>query len=122
MEGMQLIAFDGDVSWFITGYGVYDEATIIHSFPVLSETIKRHGRPASVLSDNGKRFTSNVKPLDHNKPVDFERQLMRNHVKHSHTRVRQPQTNGKLEKFWDIFTVEISNFASLPFPKQQETM
>ena len=69
-------------------------------------------RPASVLSDNGKQFTSNVEPLDHNKPVYFEDQLMRNHIKHSH-RVRHLQTNGKLEKFWDIFENKIAYFKSI---------
>jgi len=80
--------FEDDVSRFITGYGVYDEATTVNSSVVLSDAITQYGRPASVLSDNGKQFTSNVEPLDHNKPVDFEEQLMRNHIKHSHTRVR----------------------------------
>ncbi len=111
--GKQIIAFEDDASRFITGYGVYDEATSMNSFAVLSEAIKSHGRLTSVLSDNGKQFTSNVKPLDGNSPVDFEKQLMRNHVKHYHTRVRHPQTNGKLEKFWDIFECKIKYFESV---------
>jgi len=112
-QGKQLIAFEDDASRFITGYGVYDEATTVNSSAVLEEAIKKYGRPASILSDNGKQFTSNVKPLDHNKPVDFEKTLMRNHVKHSHTRIRHPQTNGKLEKFWDIFENKIIHFKSV---------
>ncbi len=111
--GKQLIAFEDDASRFITGFGVYDEATSVNSSAVLSDAIKNHGRPASVLSDNGKQFTSNVNTLDHNKPVDFEQQLMRHHVKHSRTRVRHPQTNGKLEKFWDIFECKIEYFESV---------
>ena len=39
---------------------------------------------------------------------------MRNHVKHSsYQRVRHPQTNGKLEKFWDIFECKIEYFGSV---------
>ena len=112
-KAKQLIAFEDDASRFITGYGVYNEATSENSSTVLGEAIRKYGRPASVLSDNGKQFTSNVEPLDHNKPVDFEKQLMRHHVKHSHTRVRHPQTNGKLEKFWDIFERKIIYFKSI---------
>ncbi len=38
--GKQIIAFEDDASRFITGYGVYDEATTVNSFAVLSEAIK----------------------------------------------------------------------------------
>lgn len=112
-EGRQLIVFEDDASRFITGYGVYAEATSENSAAVLAGAIKRYGRPATVLSDNGKQFTSNVQPLDHNKPVDFEEQLMKNHVKHAHIRVRHPQTNGKLEKFWDIFERKVIYFQTV---------
>jgi len=85
----------------------------VNSSAVLSDAITQYGRPASVLSDNGKQFTSNVEPFDHNKPVYFEEQLMKHHIKHSHTRVRHPQTNVKLEKFWDIFENKITYFKSV---------
>jgi len=61
-QGKQLIAFEDDASRFITGYGVYNEATSENASAVLSDAITQYGRPASVLSDNGKQFTSNVEP------------------------------------------------------------
>lgn len=112
-KGKQLIAFEDDASRFITGYGVFDSANSENSTLVLTEAIIQYGRPVAILSDNGKQFTSNVEPLDHNKPVDFEEQLMKNHIQHPHTRIRHPQTNGKLEKFWDIFECKIVHFKSM---------
>ena len=112
-EGKQLITFEDDASRLVAGCGVFDNATSVNAKTVLADAIKQYGRPASVITDNGKQFTSNVEPLDCNKPVEFEEYLMKNHINHIHSRPYHPQTNGKIEKFWDIFECKIIHFKSI---------
>ena len=112
-EGKQLITFEDDASRLVAGYGVFDNATSVNAKTVLADAIKQYGRPASVITDNGKQFTSNVESLDCNKPVEFEEYLMKNHINHIHSRPYHPQTNGKIEKFWDIFECKIIHFKSI---------
>jgi putative transposase len=113
-EGRQLIAYEDDASRFITGYGVFDGATSENSVSVLEDAIKRYGRPASILSDNGSPFTTNECDSYGNAPTSFEHHLMKHHIKHRRSRVHHPQTNGKLEKFFDIFERKIIFFKSIP--------
>ena len=61
-----------------------------------------------------RQFTSNVQPLDHNQPVTFEKTLIKHHIKHNtHIRVKHSQTNGKLEKLWDIFERKVIHFKTV---------
>ena len=113
-EGMQLIAYEDDASRFIVSYGVFDNTTSENSVSVLEDAIKRHGRPASILSDNGAPFTTNEHGSYDNMPTSFEHHLMRHHIRHRRSRVHHPQTNGKLEKFFDIFERKLVFFKSIP--------
>lgn len=54
-----------------------------------------------LLSDNGLEFTThhvNSRPKH-----SFEIMLEKLNIKHKYTRVRRPQTNWKIERFWKIF-------------------
>lgn len=57
-------------------------------------TIKR------LLSDNGLEFTTHHKESRH--LHSFEIMLQKLAIVHKYTRVRRPQTNGKIERFWRI--------------------
>ncbi|MGI0063104.1 MAG: DDE-type integrase/transposase/recombinase [Nitrosopumilaceae archaeon] len=113
-EEKQLIAYEDDASRFITGYGVSDDATSKNSVTVLEEAVKRYGRPASILSDNGAQFTTNERDSYDGMPTSFEHYLIKHHIKHRRSRVHHPQTNGKLEKFFDIFERKVIYFKSIP--------
>jgi transposase InsO family protein len=56
------------------------------------------------MTDNGKEFTTHheVSKSKHS----FEIMLNKLNVKHIYTKVRRPQTNGKIERFWQIFEKE----------------
>ncbi len=54
-----------------------------------------------LMSDNGLEFTTHHK-LSRPKH-SFEMMLVKLWIKHSYTRVRRPQTNGKIERFWRIY-------------------
>lgn len=112
--GLQLVAYEDDASRFITGYGVFDSATSENAISVLAEAIQRYGRPASILSDNGSPFTSNPDGSYQNIPTSFEHYLVKHHIKHRRSRVHHPQTNGKIEKFFDIFERKLVYFKSIP--------
>lgn len=57
-----------------------------------------------LLSDNGKEFTTHhkISRLEHS----FEKMLKKLGIVHKYTRIRRPQTNGKVERFWRIFNEE----------------
>lgn len=63
---------------------------------------KKHGITIKkLMSDNWLEFTTHHKL---SRPRhSFEKMLVELNIKHSYTKVRCPQTNGKIERFWRIF-------------------
>jgi len=55
----------------------------------------------TLLSDNWLEFTTHHK--DSRFKHKFEIQLKKLWIQHKYTKVRRPQTNGKIERFWRIF-------------------
>ena len=111
-KGKQLIAYEDDSSRFIVGYGVFDNASSEKSAGILDESVRKYGRPASILTDNGSPFTTNPDALK-NTPTPFEHYLMKHKIRHTLSRVHHPQTNGKIEKFFDIFERKVKFFNSI---------
>lgn len=111
-KGKQLIAYEDDASRFIVGYGVFDSASSENSTSVLDECISKYGKPASILTDNGSPFTTNPDTIQ-NAPTIFEHYPMKHKIKHVLSRVHHPQTNGKVEKFFDIFERKVKFFSSI---------
>jgi hypothetical protein len=54
----QIILFEDDASRFITGYGVFDNATARNSILVLEQAIQSYGIPKQLITDHGVQFTS----------------------------------------------------------------
>jgi transposase InsO family protein len=54
-----------------------------------------------LMSDNGLEFTTHHKLSRPNH--SFEKMLVKLDIAHSYTRVRRPQTNWKIERFWRIY-------------------
>ncbi len=111
-RGKQLIAYEDDASRFVVGYGVFDSATSENSASVLDESVRKYGKPASILTDNGSPFTTNPDAVE-NAPTSFEHYLMKHKIRHVLSRVHHPQTNGKIEKFFDIFESKVKFFNSM---------
>ena len=94
----KLIIYEDDASRFITGYGIYNEATLENALEVFLKAL-RHGKPKQLLSDNGSQFRFNERfdaPLDIENR--FQKKLKLFGVKQVFTRPNHPQCNGKLEK------------------------
>ena len=47
------LCYEDDASRFVTGYGIFDEATTENALIVLNEAIKNHGIPAAIMTDHG---------------------------------------------------------------------
>jgi hypothetical protein len=80
---------------------------------VLSESLRRHGLPDEILTDNGKVFTGR---FTHPQPVEvlFDRICRENGISHRHTAVRSPTTTGKIERFHQTLRKEF--LADRTFP------
>jgi len=67
----------------------------------LDELIKKFGRPREIISDNGSPYGLKSK---HSR---FDRWCRRNNILHIRTRVKRPQTNGKIERLFQTIGKEI---------------
>ncbi|MDG7010236.1 MAG: transposase, partial [Nitrososphaerota archaeon] len=112
-KGRWLIAYEDDASRLILGYGVYPTLTSRYSVDVLDRTIREHGRPKSILSDHGSTFYA-VEAREREKGLtDFEKYLLRNHIRQILRGCNHRQTNGKIEKWFDVLEKKLRFFSSI---------
>ena len=98
-DGKWLIAYMDDASRFITGYGVFSNATGANAVGVLREAVAKHGKPAAMLTDRGAQFYAHESEGKKLGETEFQKELGRLGIRHILARVNHPQTNGKLERF-----------------------
>ena len=95
----QIILFEDDASRFITGYGVFRNATAKNSIIVLDQAIQYYGIPRQLMTDHGVQFTSLPRETCGDpRPNEFQRFLQRYNIRHIKARVKHPQSNGKVER------------------------
>jgi putative transposase len=113
-QGQWLIAILDDASRLIVGYGLFDNATQQNSILVVQQAITQYGKPKQIISDHGTQFTS-IKRMSCDKPRDnkFQQFLQENNIKHIKARVKHPQTNGKLERWWQTNNHLTKHFGSI---------
>jgi len=102
-RGMWMIVYEDDASRRIMSHGVFAHATSSHSVELLKNAITVHDvKPRSILDDNGSTFYAIESEARKKGLTEFELFLMSNHIEQILTGARHPETNGKLEKLWDI--------------------
>ena len=101
-KGVWLIVYEDDASRRIMDYGMFEHTTSAHSVEVLDRAIKEHGKPKSVLNDRGSTFYAVESEARKKGLTEFELYLMGNHIEQILAGRRHPETNGKLEKLFDI--------------------
>ena len=79
-----------DRSRFIVNYGIFFNKTAVNVVAVLSEVVSLYGPPLIFWSDNG---SENVNQ-------EMDEFLENNHIARVTTLPGNPQSNGKIEKFW----------------------
>lgn len=94
------IAYLDDASRFVVSYGLFDSATSENAVAVLKKAIQRYGKPAAILSDRGSQFYATESEEKTKGATLFEMFLIEQGISHSLSRVRHPQTNGKIERFF----------------------
>ena len=112
-KGKWLTAYEDDASRFITGFGVHETLTSDYSVMALEDALKEHGKPASILSDHGSTFYAVESERREKGMTEFEKCLLKHKIRFILGRVNHPQTNGKIEKFFDIFETKIKYFSSI---------
>ncbi len=95
----QIILLEDDASRFITGYGVFSNATAKNSMLVLEQAVESYGIPRQLMTDHGTQFTSLPRETCADpRPNEFQRILQSYGIKHIKARVKHPQSNGKVER------------------------
>ena len=106
-----LVAFMDDSSRLITCYGVFDSPTTDNTITVLNQGFREYGTPREILTDNGTQFVSaRDREHAHHKFGDF---LVLHNIRHIPTRIKHPQTNGKIERFFGEVERRITKFGSI---------
>jgi putative transposase len=114
--GKWVIAFEDDASRMILAIDEYDNANTENAIKTLKKAMafaEPYGGIECILTDHGTQFTVN-KP-DCKKPTlsDFEKFLRANGIGHIMGRVNHPQTNGKIERFFQTYNRKRAMFKTL---------
>jgi putative transposase len=105
-----MIAYLDDASRFVTGYGLFPEATSQRSLDVLKSAIAKWGKPASILTDRGIQFYAEEAGDRLRGLTVFEKYLIEEDIRHVLSRVNHPQTNGKVERFFGTVKQKLPMF------------
>jgi len=102
IDGKQVLGLLDDASRFVPVCEEYDEATAENAVIALDKAVAKYGAPTQLLSDNGSHFASIIRQScpDPEHTV-FQQRLEQLGIEHIKTRVHHPQTNGKLERFFE---------------------
>jgi len=105
IPGKWMIPFLDDASRKILSIDEYNNPTAKNAIKTLRKAIKvslPYGGISAVLSDNGSQFLE-----------QFDNELDKHNIKHIHSRVKHPQTTGKVERFNQTYKKHRSKFGSL---------
>ncbi len=107
LKGKQLLPYIDDCSRKIMAYGVFDNATEKNSLAVLYTAIAEHGViPFELNSDRGSQFIPNKFDKHGKANHAFQEAITELGIIFIPSKKRHPQTNGKNEKWFDIFEKE----------------
>jgi transposase InsO family protein len=115
-NGKYLCTMLDDASRNVLAAGEFDNETTKNALIVLKKAQKECRKWYSikaVLTDHGPQFYANKRDSKGFAVHEFEQYLKRHNIKHVLCRVNHPQTNGKLEKFHDLYINHRGRFDSL---------
>ena len=103
-----LIGYIDDYSRYITGLGFYRSQTAENVIETYRRAVGEYGVPKEMLTDNGRQYTN------WRGTTRFEKELVKDRVKHIRSRPHHPMTLGKIERFWQTFCPSFCNVPSSP--------
>ena len=95
-----LIGYIDDYSRYITGLGFYRSQTAENVIETYRRAVGEYGVPKEMLTDNGRQYTN------WRGSTRFEKELVKDRVKHIRSRPHHPMTLGKIERFWQSILSE----------------
>lgn len=102
IDGKQVLGLLDDASRFAPACEEYDAATAENAVVSLNKAVEKHGVPKQLLSDNGSHFASVMRENCPNPENNvFQQRLDELGIEHIKARIHHPQTNGKLERFFE---------------------
>lgn len=113
INGKEVCVVVDDSSRFILGGGEFDSATAGNSIGLMQKTIDDYDQIRHIeqaITDRGSQFYANKKDKNDESESSFEEFLEQNGIKHIKARVKHPQTNGKVEKWYDLYEKHRSKF------------
>lgn len=100
--GKNIVAVIDDASRKILAYGEFDRATVENTILVLKEALK-HGNVGEVITDRGSQFTANKVDKKGNHKSKFAEFCKEKGIKQILCRVKHPQSNGKIERWFGLY-------------------
>jgi transposase InsO family protein len=95
-----------DSSRFILAGGEFIAATGEASIDLVRKTLEDYGeiqKIREVITDHGTQFFANKMDKNGESESDFDAFQAKNEIKHILARVKHPQTNGKIEKWYHTY-------------------
>jgi putative transposase len=83
----------------------------LHAISVLDDSINRYGKPLEMLTDHGSQFYANFGEMKSVGTSKFQQYFIDRKINHG--RVHHPQTNDKIERFYETFQSKIQHFNSM---------
>ena len=112
-NGRWLVAYLDDASRCLVGYAIGPRATTEIALRTLEAAAVRFGYPRQLLTDHGSQYTANqvggLGEFDRHL-IDLRRRGVR--IQHILARVKHPQTNGKMERFFGTVETKAGEFPS----------
>lgn len=109
---MWIIAVIDDASRMILSYGEFGNPTVDNTVLVLKEALK-YGKIREVITDHGAQFTANKFDKNGNAYSQFSEFCKDNGIKQILCRVKHPQSNGKIERWFGLYRQKRYLFSSL---------
>jgi putative transposase len=101
LNHQHIVPFLDDASRFIPGYGIFNNETAENAAYVFENAVNDYGIPKQVVSDHGTQFVSLKREgCEDPKENEFQQKLRQYRVQHILARVKHPQTNGKMERWF----------------------
>jgi putative transposase len=103
-----LIAYLDDHSRFVTAAAYFRQATTENALELLDRAISSYGKPREIMSDRGTQFYA-----ARGETSLFTVKLNELNIKNILASVHKPTTNGKIERWFLTFRLEIRRFKFL---------
>lgn len=103
-----LIAYIDDYSRFITGAGTFRHGYARNVLGVFRSAIREYGKPKDVLTDHGSQFYSMK-----GESSGFDSFCGKKGIRHILCGVGRPTTNGKIERWFGTFKMQVDSFGSV---------